>query len=116
MLDQQPNAGRVGLVTITGDSNFGNRLQNYAMQRIISELGFSCSTILNTPCAAAEFTKRGAQRLAQTDTYLAETKGCWIYQTAVGRHREGSTVQRELRLRARARLRCRRVGSGVVRV
>jgi hypothetical protein len=49
MLDQQPNAGRVGLVTITGDANFGNRLQNYAMQRIISELGFSCSTILNTP-------------------------------------------------------------------
>ena len=49
MLDQQPNAGRVGLVTITGNSNFGNRLQNYAMQRIISELGFSCSTILNTP-------------------------------------------------------------------
>src|SRR5262249_10477939 len=32
--------------------NFGNRLQNYAMQRIISELGFSCSTILNTPCPA----------------------------------------------------------------
>src|SRR6476661_5384775 len=54
MLDQQPNAGRVGLVTITGDSNFGNRLQNYAMQRIISKLGFSCSTILNTPRAAAE--------------------------------------------------------------
>src|SRR5262249_47636224 len=54
MLDQQPNAGRVGLVTITGHSNFGNLLQNYAMQRIISELGFSCSTILNTPRAAAE--------------------------------------------------------------
>src|SRR6476619_675188 len=54
MLDQQPNAGRVGLVTITGESNFGNRLQNYAMQRIISELGFSCRTILNTPRAAAE--------------------------------------------------------------
>jgi len=54
MLDQQPNAGRVGLVTITGDSNFGNRLQNYAMQRIISKLGFSCRTILNTPHAAAE--------------------------------------------------------------
>ena len=54
MLDQQPNAGRVGLVTITGDSNFGNRLQNYAMQRITSELGFSCSTILNTPRAAAK--------------------------------------------------------------
>jgi hypothetical protein len=52
MLDQQPDAGRVGLVTITGDSNFGNRLQNYAMQRIISELGFSCSTILNTPRGA----------------------------------------------------------------
>src|SRR5215475_4148703 len=54
MLDQQPNASRVGLVTMTGHSNFGNRLQNYAMQRIISELGFSCSTILNTPRAAAE--------------------------------------------------------------
>jgi len=39
---------------MTGDSNFGNRLQNYAMQRIISELGFSCRTILNTPRAAAE--------------------------------------------------------------
>ena len=64
MLDQQPNAGRVGLVTITGDSNFGNRLQNYAMQRIISKLGFSCSTILNTPRAAADSTILNTPRAA----------------------------------------------------
>src|SRR6476660_7702295 len=63
MLDQQPNAGRVGLVTLTGYSNFGNRLQNYAMQRIISKLGFSCSTILNTPRAAAEARPAPVRRL-----------------------------------------------------
>src|SRR5262245_20831945 len=61
MLDQQPNAGRVGLVTITGHSNFGNRLQNYAMQRIISELGFSCSTILNTPRARSLVRRLGGR-------------------------------------------------------
>jgi hypothetical protein len=54
MLDHQGYAGKVGLVTIIAHSNFGNRLQNYAMQRIISDLGFSCSTILNVPRAAAD--------------------------------------------------------------
>lgn len=32
--------GRVGIVTLYGNQNFGNRLQNYALQRTIQSIGF----------------------------------------------------------------------------
>ncbi len=52
----------VGLVTIISHGNYGNRLQNYAMQRIITDLGFDCTTILNSP----KLTEEAASRKAQT--------------------------------------------------
>ena len=38
---------KVGLVTIYDEDNYGNRLQNYAVQRIIEKLGFEVETIRN---------------------------------------------------------------------
>lgn len=38
---------KVGLVTITELDNFGNRLQNYALQRTLQELGHTAETIPN---------------------------------------------------------------------
>lgn len=38
---------KVGLVTITELDNFGNRLQNYALQQVLQELGHSVETIPN---------------------------------------------------------------------
>ena len=38
---------KVGIFTINGIPNFGNRLQNYAMQKVLKDLGFESETIIN---------------------------------------------------------------------
>ena len=38
---------KVGLVTITELDNFGNRLQNYALQQILRQFGHTVETIPN---------------------------------------------------------------------
>ena len=38
---------KVGIITLTKNANYGNVLQNKAMQKIVNELGFEAETILN---------------------------------------------------------------------
>lgn len=38
----------IGILTLNGYFNYGNRLQNYALQELIKQLGFECETILNS--------------------------------------------------------------------
>ena len=38
---------RIGIFTIVGDANYGNKLQNYAVERILSKYGFFVETIRN---------------------------------------------------------------------
>ena len=38
---------KVGIVTITELDNFGNRLQNYALQEVLKGLGHTVETIPN---------------------------------------------------------------------
>lgn len=38
---------KIGIITITRDENYGNRLQNYAVQEVIKKLGFNAETIIN---------------------------------------------------------------------
>ena len=40
---------KVGIITLLGLSNYGNRLQNYALSHYIESLGFDCTTIKNYP-------------------------------------------------------------------
>lgn len=39
-------SNKIGIVTLFGNYNYGNRLQNYAVQEIIKEFGFSAETIV----------------------------------------------------------------------
>ena len=39
---------KVGIITINDYRNYGNRLQNYAVQEVIKSLGFEAETIINT--------------------------------------------------------------------
>lgn len=39
--------GKVGIITLNGYVNYGNRLQNYALQEVIKALGFECETIID---------------------------------------------------------------------
>ena len=43
---EQHNGKKVGIVTINGYGNYGNRLQNYALQEIILNLGFNVDTVV----------------------------------------------------------------------
>ena len=36
---------KVGIVTLCGNSNFGNKLQNYALKKVIEEYGYDVDTI-----------------------------------------------------------------------
>lgn len=47
-------ARKVGIVTIIDYTNYGNRLQNYAVQTILNRLGFEAETIVNFPNASDE--------------------------------------------------------------
>jgi hypothetical protein len=42
---------RVGIVTINDDTNYGNRLQNFALQEIVRSLGWEPETLRNRPPA-----------------------------------------------------------------
>jgi len=39
---------RIGIITITRGENYGNKLQNYAVQEVLKKLGFETHTILNS--------------------------------------------------------------------
>jgi len=41
----------VGIVTINDDTNYGNRLQNYALQEVVRSLGWEPETLVNAPPA-----------------------------------------------------------------
>ncbi len=51
---------RVGILTLNGYDNYGNRLQNYATQEVLKELGFQVETILvdRTDPASKKLSKR----------------------------------------------------------
>ncbi len=41
---------RIGILTITnGLMNYGNRLQNYALQKTLAKLGYDAETVAYTP-------------------------------------------------------------------
>ena len=39
---------KIGIVTITRNENYGNKLQNYAVQEVLKKLGYETETILNS--------------------------------------------------------------------
>ena len=41
---------KIGIVTINDDNNYGNKLQNYAVQKTLTDMGFNTITLLNNPC------------------------------------------------------------------
>lgn len=43
---------KVGIITIIDYNNYGNRLQNYAVQETIKSLGYDPITIINFPTSS----------------------------------------------------------------
>lgn len=50
---------KIGIITITGLGNYGNRLQNYALQQAIEKLSFCCcETLINKSCRMKGYIKK----------------------------------------------------------
>lgn len=55
---------KIGILTLTGDNNYGNKLQNYAMEYVIKSMGFDVETIRVTKIPYTEIViKTYVQRL-----------------------------------------------------
>lgn len=67
---------KVAIMTLNGYYNYGNRLQNYALQKVIESLGFECETILNTTCKKNRMNDRIKRfiNLSFSDKYLLISK------------------------------------------
>jgi hypothetical protein len=64
--NQSKGPKKVGIITITGGANYGNRLQNYATQTILEELGLVVETINHNEaddCSNLAFSKRMMNKL-----------------------------------------------------
>lgn len=50
---------KIGIITITGLGNYGNRLQNYALQQVIEKIpGCKCETLHNNSCRLKGYIKK----------------------------------------------------------
>lgn len=49
---------KTGIVTLYNPSDYGNRLQNYAMHRILSELGLECETLVPRQHKKTQYRRR----------------------------------------------------------
>lgn len=62
---------QVGIVTIVDNNNFGNRLQNYAVQEFMKKLGVQTYTLKNEPYSNTKehFMLRQIKNITNNDTY-----------------------------------------------
>lgn len=49
MINMSKIKEKIGIITINDFANYGNRLQNYALQEVIKKIGYECYTIRNIP-------------------------------------------------------------------
>ncbi|NLM25557.1 MAG: hypothetical protein GX208_05520 [Firmicutes bacterium] len=45
---------KIGIITICDYTNYGNRLQNYAVQEVLRTFGYEVETVANSPISAHE--------------------------------------------------------------
>lgn len=68
---------KVAIVTITEGTNYGNRLQNYAVQKCIEELGIEVETLINksgTESQNVSFLLKIKRRLSKIKNHLINAK------------------------------------------
>ena len=63
---------KAAIISLYGNCNFGNKLQNYAVQEILREFGLNTVNIVNVPCL-------NNKNVSYTDIFKFYIKG-WIHQ------------------------------------
>ena len=75
---------KVGIVTISGHKNYGNILQNYAVQEVLKDLGFYAVTIENAVVPTAFAIKPPISKL----TILRKKMDRWIHKKRIKEYKE----------------------------
>lgn len=83
---------KIGIITINDYKNYGNRLQNYAVQEVIKELGFTVETIVNTTSHLREKEKVSNIKKA---VYALKNNPIWdvVYKIYKKKYREKYNTQ-----------------------
>lgn len=71
---------KIGILTLNGYGNYGNRLQNYAMQEALENLGFTVETIIN------DRTKKNKAKLSDRIYTLTENSIYEVYKKIYNRY------------------------------
>lgn len=73
------NMKKAAIITLNGYFNYGNRLQNYAVQEVLESLGFSTETVLiNKPLTENNSTMAKLIRKSRRLVTMSPTKTFWI--------------------------------------
>lgn len=65
---------KIGIITLNGDNNYGNRLQNYALEQAIQSLGYEVETIVFPPKKTVKDYLRQIKKNLNSDYRLEEKK------------------------------------------
>lgn len=83
---------KIGIVTLNGYVNYGNRLQNYALQEAIEMLGFECETIINKTLVGNNLTKK--EKIAEFLSKSVKDKYRIVYTKLNNKRYEEINVKR----------------------
>lgn len=72
---------KVAIITLNGYYNYGNRLQNYAVQEVLRSLGFSVETIIIKPAAQISSTPAKLIRRSRSLITMSPIRNFWIITT-----------------------------------
>lgn len=67
----------VAIITLTRVYNFGNSLQNYAVQRVLNELGYNAETIIYDSNTLKQKIKRKVKRLLRPNQLSVKKETCF---------------------------------------
>ncbi len=69
---------KVGIITITTGCNYGNRLQNYALQQYLISMGIDAETLFNN-----EYKKAESQSIAKLIWYIMIPRGLYRFKKSL---------------------------------
>ena len=71
---------KVAIITITDGANYGNRLQNYALQQVLTSLGVSCETLNRLTSRDPSIIRKVGALIKDTIRFLLHKKTNHIYR------------------------------------
>ena len=88
---------RVGIITIYDENNYGNRLQNYAVQKIIENMGFEVQTLKNINIVDGIDYLEEAKKVdkSRREKFLEFNKNINVYDEVIYHHKVPKDLEKK---------------------